>query len=298
MITMIVLLIPGGCLIPEDPGLTDHADYLKAHHSWRENRLEYLKGADGWLNLAGLFWLDEGANTAGSDPENDVVIPEPLPPYLGTFTLYDGTVEFRAPAGSEVTHKGTPIREIQMVPDTEGAPTILAYKHYNWHVINRGNRFGIRLRNLEHPAIHELDSIPCFPPNLDWRIPATLYPLEESYNIKINNVLGQVEIHSVPGVLEFTIGKTLYALYPLGTPPDLWVVFADSTSAFETYGGGRFLELEYGQDDHMYIIDFNRAYNPPCAFTPFATCPLPPRENIMDIEIKAGEKKPGLHFHH
>jgi len=293
----VVIQIPGACRHSDRITKMDEPEYMILYQEWMNSRLRYIKGPDGWLNLAGLYWLDEGENTLGSDSSSDIVLPNPLPDHLGRIYLETDTIIFYTTAPSRVTHNGEIVVHIGMIPDIEGSPTILEYGPYQWHIIKRGDLTGIRLRDLQHPAIRMLDSIPVFQPQLKWRVEAAYVPFETPYKLTIRNVLGQVEVHSLSGRLSFSIDGKTHTLYPMGTPPDLWLIFADGTSAYETYGGGRFLELENNGKKDEYIIDFNKAYNPPCAFTPFATCPLPPKENILDIKIQAGEKSPGLKFH-
>lgn len=285
------------CNFPDNMQSRIAPDYPDQIREWRAQRLEYVKGPEGWVNLAGLFWLEEGPNTVGSDSSNDLILPLGLPPYIGTLYLENDSVIFNADPHSDATIGGNPVVRSGMIPDTKGKPTTVRIGSYQWHIIERGDQYGIRLRDLDHPAIQKLDSIPSYSPDSDWRIMATFNPFQEPNELTIKNVLDQVEHYPVYGQLMFEINGRTFTLYPLGKPPDLWIIFADGTSALETYGGGRFLELEKANTEGMYVIDFNKAYNPPCAFTPYATCPLPPKENILDINIKAGEKSPGFVFH-
>ncbi len=292
----LVALLPA-CQHPDPSSTMDEKEYQSYIQDWKESRLTYLKGPEGWLNLVGLHWLEKGSNTVGSDPSNAIVFPGSFPPRLGTFYLERDSVTFVARQGSGVTHLREEVVEILMIPDITGKPTTLEYGSHQWFIIKRGDRHGIRLRDLEHPAIRQLDSMPTYPPQLKWKVVASLAPLKTPYKLKMGNVLGQVETYSIKGTLTFSINGKPYEIYPMGEPPDLWFIFADETSAVETYGGGRFLQVEETGHEGTYILDFNKAYNPPCAFTPFATCPLPPKENILDIKVTAGEKSPGLDLH-
>ena len=274
-------------------------EYLVAYNEWKNNRINSLKGSDGWLNLAGLFWLKEGENRFGSESSNDIVFPPVAPCKIGMIIMKEDRIRFIADQDAVVTHEGELIREMDLLTDVSGNPTILRMDSLAWFIIKRGNRYGIRLRDYNHPNIKKLDSIPCFPPDLAWKVTATFTPFPQPLTIDVPNVIGLVEESPVPGVLTFLIGEQELKLYPMGDPDHLFLVFGDKTSGLETYGGGRFLSLDTPDEEGNYSIDFNRAYNPPCAFTPFATCPLPPKENILPIRIAAGEKNvEGFGGHH
>ncbi len=266
-------------------------DFNKEEYKqWKANRINYMKSHEGWLNLAGLFWLEEGKNTIGSSPENTIRFPEGSPSFIGTFILQDSLVSFEANPEVEVFSNKKRVRETLMEPDVTMHPTTLSWDSLEWFIIKRSDKYGIRLRDFNRKEINELDSIPCFPPGPKWKVKASLtVPLEE-LTLMLPNVLGQASEQNVPGILKFTIDGKALQLYPLGTKEELWVIFGDESSGDQTYGGGRFLEIAPPDKDGNYILDFNKAYNPPCAFTEFATCPLPPKENVLDIAILAGEK--------
>ena len=170
---------------------------------------------------------------------------------------------------------------------------------YKWHIIKRGERYEIRLRDLEDPLIDQITEIPSFPVNSEWRIEAKFKKFDTPKRIAIPNVLGDTEYESCYGLLKFKIEDKEYSLMPLGDgeTSNLFIIFADETSAEETYGAGRFLSVEKPDKNGKTYIDFNKATNPPCAFTDFATCPLPPLENILPVRIFAGEKI-NEHFGH
>lgn len=277
---------------PQDEQSSKNKDevYYQSIENWKQKRIAYLKSHDGWLNLAGLFWLEEGENTVGSHAENTIIFPSDSPELLGSFFLYDEKVIFNSNPTLEVLHDGIPVDKIELKPDITMDPTILTYDSLAWFIIKREDQFGVRLRNYNQPEIEEFGSIPCYKTKLNWKVEAKLKPTSLSAHIAIPNVMGQVSYEEVPGILEFNLEGKSYQLYPLGTSENLWLVFADETSGTETYGGGRFLEVDGPDKKGNYVIDFNKAYNPPCAFTPFATCPLPPKENILRIPITAGEK--------
>ena len=168
--------------------------------------------------------------------------------------------------------------------DQQKETTTLQHGSLKWFVIKRNDQLGIRLRDLMSPLLDKLDSIPAFPIDPDWKTEATFIP-QKNRQITVPNVLGGTYEENVPGILQFTIGDSTYKLYPIGDREHLFLIFGDETNAESTYGGGRFLSVQAPNDDNKTQIDFNKAYNPPCAFTPYATCPLPPRENILPVRI-------------
>ncbi len=286
-----ILIILGACKLQNKENNSDHTNsYYQSVDEWKENRIKRLKGHNGWLNLAGLFWLNDGINTVGSHADNDIIFPAESPEFLGSFNLMNEKIEFISKPDVNVLYNGKAIRKIELNPDVSSSPTILTYDSLAWFIIKREGKFGIRLRDYNKPEIKKLDSIPCFKTDLNWKVEASLIPTPSKVSIAIPNVLGQVNYEEVPGILEFVLDKQTLKLYPLGKPGNLWLVFGDETSGAETYGGGRFLGIEGPDKNGKYTIDFNKAYNPPCAFTPFATCPLPPKENILEIPVTAGEK--------
>ena len=264
--------------------------YLKEINRWKEKRLASLKSENGWLNLAGLFWLEEGVNTIGSDSSNSIIYPDKAPPRLGKYILNNRQVSFIPEPGTEVFLEGKPIGELEIETDKTGKPTLLETGSLAWFIIERGDQFGIRLRDYEHPAINELTHIETFPADPAWKIEAAFEAYEEPLELLIPTVIGTVEKNMCPGILHFNVDGVQQKLYPVAAGRRLFVIFADETSALETYGGGRFLYLDKPDKRGLVTIDFNKAFNPPCAFTQYATCPLPPRENFLTVRILAGEK--------
>ena len=264
--------------------------YLQEINKWKEKRLESLKSENGWLNLAGLYWLEEGVNTVGSDSSNSIIYPDKAPPRLGRYILKDRQVSFIPEPGVEVFMEGKPIGKLEIITDKSGKPTLLETGSLAWFIIERGDQFGIRLRDYEHPAINKLTHIESYPADPAWRIEAAFEAYEEPRELLIPTIIGTVEKNMCPGILRFNVKGVEQVLYPAAAGKRLFVIFADETSALETYGGGRFLYLDKPDKRGLVAIDFNKAFNPPCAFTEYATCPLPPRENFLTVRIDAGEK--------
>jgi len=264
--------------------------YLKEINRWKEKRLVRLKSENGWLNLAGLFWLEEGVNTIGSDSSNSIIYPEKAPPRLGKYMLRKGQVSFIPEPGTEVLLDGKSIEELDIATDKTGKPTLLESGSLAWFIIERGDQFGIRLRDYEHPSMNKLTHIESFPADPAWKIEAEFEAYKEPRELLIPTIIGTVEKNMCPGILRFSVNGAQQVFYPVAAGKKLFVIFADETSALETYGGGRFLYLDKPDKRGLVTIDFNKAFNPPCAFTEYATCPLPPRENFLTVRIEAGEK--------
>jgi uncharacterized protein len=277
----------------------DTVAYKKEVDQWYANRIEELKAPNGWLNLIGLLWLKDGINTFGSDSKNDVVFPDgKIIAKAGYFLVKENTVSMEAIAEANITFQGAPVKTLILFhPDSTRAP-IVEYQSLRWNVIKRDDKFGIRLRDLSHPDVQSFKGIERYTVNVDWRCHAKFAESKSDKTIEITNVLGQTTAQKSPGTLAFKIGNKEYELDVLeGNKEEFFVIFGDATNAKETYGAGRFIYVRRPDSNGDTIIDFNKAYNPPCAFTEFATCPLPPKQNVLPVEIKAGEKNYGDYEH-
>lgn len=264
------------CLLLAAAALAASGDWLGELRQWRERREASLKADGGWLTVAGLFWLREGANAFGTGADNAIVLPE------GSAPERAGVFELRA---GEVTAVLDGRRQA-LRPD---AADVLTLGRLKLSVIQRGGRYGIRLRDSDSALRRDFKGLRWFPPDTGYRVTARF--IAQPRTLRIVNVLGQSEERRSPGYAEFTLeGRTLQ-LHPVADRPGdpLFFIFRDRTSGRETYGGGRFLYTEPPKDGAV-TLDFNRAYNPPCAFTPYSTCPLPPRENRLPVRIAAGEQ--------
>ena len=268
---------------------------------WDAERIAALKQPDGWLNLEGLFWLKKGVNSFGSSKESELVYDNAaFPKHLGDFIYEDGKVYWKDAATEKITIKDNAglvvanAETLNLLTATEGN-YISQWKDFLWVVIKREDKVGVRFRNLKAKTLLEFKGIERFPVDPKWRVKAKVIPQNQN-PLMIMNVLGQNTAQKHGGQLVFEIeGKTyrLDAIDEGGVM--LFVTFADATSGKTTYGSGRFIELDKPDADGYTYIDFNKAYNPPCAFTEFATCPLPPPQNRLSIAIPAGEKKYGQH---
>jgi uncharacterized protein len=261
---------------------------------WRAKRAANLTSETGWLTLVGLYWLKAGDNSFGREKSNRIALEhQGLDPKAGTFTVKDGIVTFTTAPGVVVTHGQKPVTSIVMTPDTAGEPTTLAAGSLRFFVIERAGKLGVRIRDVDHPARKHFAGLEYFPAKQDWIIDARFEPYPANKRIPILNILGMTDQMVSPGAIVFTKNGKEWRLDTILEAPDddeLFVMFADATSARETYGAGRFLYIPLPQNGRAKV-DFNRAYNPPCAFNEFATCPLPPQQNRLQMRVDAGEKK-------
>ncbi len=272
------------------PVIEDEAAYFQEVETWQQSRLERLKGPNGWLNVAGLFWLEEGENSFGSDPSNDIVFPSKTDPFCGSLVLQGGNVTLHVKEGVKITSGDTLVKSLKLNDDQSNPATTLQQGDLEWFIIKRGDLYGIRLRDFNHPRIDALDHIPAYPINMEYVVEASLIPFDEPRSFTVGTpVEGVTEEYQCPGELHFRIKNEGLVLYPFTSGNGYFLIIADQTTGLETYGAGRFM---YALPDSTgrIILDFNKAYNPPCAFTPFATCPMPPKENFLPVAIEAGEK--------
>jgi uncharacterized protein len=263
--------------------------------AFRKERFESLRKEDGWFTLVGLAWLDEGENRFGSDPGNKVVLPEGKSPAVAGVLVRKGDkVSVRVEPGAKVTSGGQPIAPgsvMDLVSDMEGKPTVLEMGPVSFFVIRRGDMVGVRVKDRESDALKAFHGLDTYPVQKAWRVEARFEPYDPPKTVKIPNVLGQVTDSPSPGAVVFDWQGKTYRLDTLGDPAEgLSLIFADQTNGKETYGAGRFLDTGPVRDGKV-VVDFNLAYNPPCAFTAFATCPLPPPQNRLALRVEAGEKR-------
>lgn len=274
------------------PVRAQNADYVSEIKQWHNQRIKRLMQPDSWLSLAGLFWLKEGENSFGTDAGNDIRFPDPSPPFIGRFVLDNGEVSVRINKDVQVFHENDPVHKLSLKSDVSGDPTILKYKSLLWYVIDRDGKMGVRLKDTKSENISHFKGIDMFPIDPAWRFKAKLDTTNAPDMLNVPTVLGTISREPCPGALVFRYAGAEYRLYPVGEPGDksYFLIFADETSGGSTYGAGRFLSIPAVDDHGETIIDFNKAYNPPCAFTPFATCPLPPKGNRLPFQVLAGEK--------
>jgi uncharacterized protein (DUF1684 family) len=272
------------------------AAYAEEVEQWKSKRLASLKGEDGWLSLVGLHWLKEGENRFGSDPSNDVALPEGKAPRVaGSLFLNGGKVKIEARPDAGVTSEGKPVTSLDLQTDEGGKLTVLKLSTLTFHVIKRGERIGLRVKDSAAPERTNFRGLEYFPLDERWRVEARFEPHDPPVTIPITNVLGMEEDTPSPGSVVFDVNGQTYRLDALTEQGEeqFFIIFADSTSGRETYGAGRYLYAGPPDSTGRLLIDFNKAYSPPCAFTKYATCPLPPEQNKLPLRVEAGEKFAG-----
>ena len=277
-------------------GQAPSAEYQRSFAKWKAELIENRQ--KNWLPLAGLFWLKPGENGFGSESANAVVFPKG-PAKAGVFDLNGNDVTLKLFPGAQAMVAGKPVTTAKLDPDTSQHPTVVEMGSLRFHVIIRGRRVGIRLKDLDSPAVRAYRGPVFFPLNPSYRVVATFTPSDGRKTVDVPNVLGDVDAVPVAGTVEFEIDGKKFRLTDLGgsAAEGLTFVFSDLTAKTETYPGGRFLDTEPVKDGKV-VLDFNEAYNPPCSVTPYATCPLAPKEDRLPVAVPAGEKYDHLHGHH
>ena len=262
--------------------------YIQSFEKWKAEQTEDLKA--NWLSLVGLFWLKPGVNSFGSDAGNAIVFPKGRA-HAGEFDLEGSQVMLKLRPETRATIAGKPVTTATLDPDTSAHVTRVEMGTLRFHVIIRGQRVGIRVRDTESAASRNFKGMMFYPLDLSYRVTATWVPSEGQKTVEVPNALGDVTSEPSPGLVVFKLNGEELRLTALGgdAKTGLFFVFNDLTTKNETYPGGRFLETDPVVDGKV-VVDFNRAYNPPCAVTPYATCPLAPKENRLSVAIPAGEK--------
>jgi uncharacterized protein (DUF1684 family) len=292
----------GAAQRPEATASSADPEDLEAWEAFRASRHDSLAGEEGWLTLIALGWLEAPSTTVGSDPGSGIVLPsDHCPPRLGTIAIRDGAAFFTPEPGVAITEGERAVTsEIALTPDDPGPPTLLASGPLRLHVIARAGRLGLRVKDRESPARLAFHGPEVFDYDARFRVPARFEPAPEGETLPIVNVLGQQVDEPLAGRLRFTLeGRehVLLATWAGASPSEgLSLMIRDATSDEGTsYGAGRYLEVDAPAADGTATIDFNFAYTPPCGYTDFATCPLPPSDNELPVAITAGERAPDGH---
>jgi uncharacterized protein (DUF1684 family) len=267
--------------------------YSASIESWRLSLDERLRARNGWLALAGLFWLHEGANRLGADPSAEVVLPEgSAPSEVGVLRLNGGKAVLESTSPAPVRVEGRPAERVELNPDTSANPTFVELDDLRFVLLQRGPRYAIRLWDNRRRERVEFPGRRWFPVDEAWCLEAAFAPHEPKKRIRVPNELGEVREEESLGRVTFHVRGEACALEALEDDDGrLFLVFGDASNGRSTYPSGRFLRTEAPTEGRV-LLDFNRAYNPPCAFTPYATCPLPPSENRLSLVIEAGEQYP------
>jgi uncharacterized protein (DUF1684 family) len=284
-------IIISSCNNPKDT--SDDPSFVKAELEWREARDQSMKIPTSWLTIAGLYWLDEEENGFGTDPQNRFRLPEGSgPPFAGKFILHKDKVKVLSSAGTVLKNEGKTIKEMVLKSDKTGKPDIIELNDLRMWVIERGGRLAIRLSDLNAPRYKNYSGLEFFPPQKKYQVKADFVVYNPPKMETLGTVVGTETKMVSLGYVKFRLNGKEYRLDAFETRPGsktLFIIFKDETSGKETYGTSRFMEAHI-LDDGSVDLNFNRAHNPPCAYTPYATCPLPPSQNILPVKIEAGEK--------
>lgn len=264
--------------------------------AWREERYARLREPVSWLTLVGLEWLRDGENRMGTAQSAQVRLPSG-PPGVGSLRRNGRRVTAHAEPGARLTHDGVEVDGLELVSDMDApegeGPTFLELGALRMCVIRRGERLALRVWDTDSPLRRDFAGIPHYPVDRTWRLEARFERAAPGQTFAVRDVIGDVTDEPLPGTVVLSVAGATHRIKALdGGDGQLWLVFGDATNGDTTYGGGRFLYTDPPAGDGTVVVDFNRAYNPPCVFSPFATCPLPPAENRLPIQIEAGERYP------
>lgn len=298
---------------PPEPVPVDEGAWRDSVEAWHARRVEELEAPDSWLALVGLHWLEDGEHTLGSDSASDLVLPATAAPRVGTLEVAGGELRFRAEPGVRVTQgvdstiflsAGTGARppDVASEPAVEsavltrdlgpGKAVVLRHGDLNWIAHAHDGRPALRVRDNADPTYAAFTAAPVerFPVDPSWRVTARWVPQDKT--VSVPNVVGTVAERASPARLEFWVDGERHALDVTGEEgaERYMLIFSDGTSGSETYGGGRYLWVDGPDPEGRVVIDFNLAYNPPCVWSEFATCPLPWPANRLTIPVRAGER--------
>jgi uncharacterized protein (DUF1684 family) len=268
-------------------------NYQRKVSEWRAEHEAKLKADDGWLTVVGLTWLKEGDNRVGSNANFEVRLPKNAPDKVGTLTLRAGKVRFRPERGVSVTMNGAPAKETALKPDIDANYDRLAVGRVKFFIIQREDKFGVRIKDNDSAARREFRGLQWYPVDPSWRVQAKFVPWDKPHKVTFDTAAGVKEQDETPGYVSFERGGKEYRLEPVVEDNELSFVMRDQTSGKTTYGASRFLYAAMPKNgvnqSGTVELDFNKAENPPCVFTDFATCPLPLPQNRLPLAVTAGE---------
>jgi uncharacterized protein len=290
VVAIAILSLPAFPIQPPD------AAYLQSFEKWKGELVDDLR--QNWLVLAGLFWLKPGANTFGSAADNAIVLPSGAA-HAGVFQLQGQAVSVELQRDAQAKIDGKSLSQATLQADVTGKATVIEMGSLRMHLIQRGQRLGIRVKDLNSERARNYAGPIFFPLDMTYRITGTFVPSDGKKTVDVPNVLGDVTPTPIAGEVHFKLNGQDLTLTALSGDPakGLSFVMGDLSGKTDTYPGGRFLDSDPVVDGNV-VLDFNRAYNPPCAVTPYATCPLAPKENRLPVSIAAGEKYDRTHGHH
>ena len=288
---LLAMTLPAPATSAEQAGSESLAQYTARINDWRERRHQRLQSDDGWMTLVGLEWLEEGVNRVGSAPSSDARIPGG-PADWGTLRLSGDRLEFEPAPGADVTVDGAVVERAELTADNQGQPTVVRSGDLSFYVIYRQS-YALRIKDRKAPTLLAFEEMPVYAIDPTWRIEGRFERAAPGTTVEVADVLGHTNESPVYGTFEFERDGETYTLTGLGTEESTSIefMFADRTSGRETYGAGRFVYSDGMPENGRVVVDFNKAYNPPCAFTEYSTCPLPLPGNRLDLWVRAGEKK-------
>ncbi len=303
MVGTVLLLALGACG-DKKPAVDDaamsaaEAQYQSSESLWRMQRQERLTQPDGWTSLIGLHWLTLKSHYVGSSPRSGIRITLG-PESLGMFTRDGQKVFFTPEPGLALTLDGEPLKaaRVELKDDSTGAASVVGFDEGKGKltVIERGGNRALRVKHADAETRTGFKGIDYWPADRSWQVEAKFIPNPAGTTLPIASIIGTTTDTPNPGALEFTRDGKTFRIEALDEGDDtLSLIIADRTSGHESYGAGRYIDVPHPDASGKVVIDFNHAYNPPCAFTPFATCPLPPNQNRLDLAITAGEKRYGV----
>lgn len=287
-----VLLFGCGSSITET---TD--EYITEIEQWQQLRIDSLKGHTGFLNLAGLFWISGEVSSIGSDSVNTFIFPAKAVAQLGAILIMNDSLWFVQDESRQVTINGDSEADTTLIFVEGEINLTMTSGDLHWFIIKRGTTYGIRLKDYKHPLLTSFNNIDNFPIDAKWRVSATWELYKEPKVVTVHNQVGMDLELNAPGALHFELEGKPYALEPIGSVNDksYFVMIFDKTSGHGTYGSGRYINVVPPDENGKTYIDFNKAYNPPCAYTEFATCLFPHKANRLPLRVEAGEQYSGSH---
>ncbi|WP_018690549.1 DUF1684 domain-containing protein [Algicola sagamiensis] len=272
--------------------LASQQSYQQEIIDWQSKRQKSIKNPKGWLSLTGLFWLHEGVNSFGSAGDNEIQLPKGRD-YAGNIILKkNGIIEAHILPGSEITVDGKVVSKVALLTDQEQNTSHIQSGSVDFYLIQRGEKIAARVKDFNRVATLDLEPLSFYPININWKIKATYHPYPKGTQVHIPTVIDTTFTPEHVGKITFQVHGKQYSLDAIDDGKYLFVIFKDKTSQTKSYGAGRFLYApKPSAKDTTFWLDFNKAYNPPCAFSSYATCPLPPPQNQLELAIHAGEQR-------
>ena len=291
---LMCISIPATVVLSDDSTTPGYVDYETEILDWRKRRQERLTSTSGYLAQVGLEWLEEGLNRVGQQDASNVRI-HGGPDHWGDIIVAGEQLKFVPNPDADIKIDGSAATEVVLIADNQGEPTIVSSGNLSFYIIYRAS-YAVRVKDTQSPDLLAFTAVDNYQIQESWRISGDFIRAPQGQTIEVANVLGQLENSPVYGTFAFERDGNSHNLIALGEEgsQSLWFLFADKTSGHETYGAGRYLYSDGMPENGRLVVDFNKAYNPPCAFNEFSTCPLTPQQNRLRMAVRAGEKK----YHH